>query len=353
MKGRIVIFGWAQSVHVRRWVEGLAQRGYQLKVISLGGEPLPGVETCLLPRRGKWSYLTQTNRAIREARAFRPDIAHAHYAAGFGLWTLRVNFAPTIVSVWGSDIIDFPSNRLSRNLIKKVLGRATHITATGELLKRTALRLNPDAAGKITVIPFGVTVPDDIAPLPPPPVRLCFIKQHRPKYGPDILLRALAEVKKSVPDITLSMAGDGEMTASLKRLATELQLTQNVSFVGFIPNERMYSFLRRHHIMVMPSLVEGFGVASLEAAACGRPVIASNVGGVPEVVQDGRTGILVPPGDHRRLAEAIVKLSGDAQLCRQMGQAGHRFVKENYSWEKSLDMMCSLYDKLIHERAAG
>ena len=109
---RVVVFGWASpvQVHLSRWVYGLADRGYEIKVIALGGTPLEGVATCNLPRRGKLSYFTQARAAIREARQFEPDLVHAHYATGFGYWASRTNIQPSIVSVYGSDVIDFPSS---------------------------------------------------------------------------------------------------------------------------------------------------------------------------------------------------------------------------------------------------
>lgn len=350
---RIVIFGWAHSVHIQRWACGLTKRGYRIKVISLDGQPLPDIPTSILPRKSKWSYVTQAAVATKEARTFSPHLIHVHYAGGFGLWGLRLKFTPTIVSVWGADIIDLPANWFFRSLIKRVLQNATHVTATSNFLKEAALRLNPVTAQKITVIPFGVAVPDVIvSPPPTPPVKLCFVKAHRLKYGPEVLLRTLAQVKDVIPELSLSLAGEGELTANLKRLTSELGIAEKVKFVGFIPNTTIYEFIQQHHIMVMPSVMdsESFGVAALEAAACGRPVIASNIGGVPEVVVDGKTGILVPPQDIQKLSEAIINLAKDAKKREEMGQTGHRFVKEKYSWERSLDLMCDLYERLIREK---
>ena len=99
--------------------------------------------------------------------------------------------------------------------------------------------------------------------------------------------------------------------------------------------------------MVMPSLSESFGVAVLEAGACGRPAISTKVGGVPEVVKDGETGILVTPGDANALARAILSLAQDADKCRRMGLAGRALVEREYRWQRSLDLMSDLYDRLI------
>jgi glycosyltransferase involved in cell wall biosynthesis len=99
--------------------------------------------------------------------------------------------------------------------------------------------------------------------------------------------------------------------------------------------------------MVMPSLQESFGVAVLEASAVGLPVIAGNVGGVPEVLDNNKTGLLVPPGDPEALAAAIMKLADDAELRKRMGDAGRKLVREKYLWESCLDKMTALYDSMI------
>ncbi len=348
---RVVIFGWAHRVHTQRWVAGMTGRGFEIRLISLGGDRLPGVDTFTFPHTGKAAYLRYMSRAAGLARAFKPDLVHAHYAAGFGLWGLWTCFKPTLVSVWGADIIDFPSNFLTRALVKRILHKADGITASSRFLKEVVKALVPEAEVKTTVIPFGVEIPPAVHPLPSGPVKICFLKAHRKKYGPDILLRALVEVKKKIPGVQLSMAGEGELTETLKKMTVELDLEENVHFTGYIDNYRIYDFIRQHHFMVMPSVMESesFGVAVLEAGACGRPTIASRIGGVPEVIVDGRTGFFVTPHEVGQLAEAIIRLAGDIELVAKVGRASYEFVKENYNWEKSLDLMATVYERLIYE----
>lgn len=352
MSRRIVIFGWADSIHVQRWVRGLKDRGYQIRLISLAGKPIDGIETFILPRKNKLSYFLQAGEAARLAKEFKPDLVHVHYAGGFGLWGLKCNFAPLLVSVWGADVIDLPTNPIQRYFIRRILKRANRISATSGFLKHVCEKLLPATAARTTVIPFGVSLPDRASPLPSEPIKLCFIKAHRPKYGPEILLRALALATQTIPTIQLTMAGEGAMTAELKLLASQLGLADRVDFVGFVPNDKIYSLLQAHHLMVMPSVMdsESFGVAVLEASACGRPVIATRVGGVPEVLQDGKTGLLVAPNNVDALAAAIVELASDLDRCRRMGEAGREFVEANYVWERSLDMMSSLYEEVSHGR---
>ena len=350
MPGRVVIFGWAESIHIQKWVQGLSERGWHIRLISLGGVPVAGIDTVNLPRQGKLSYLWRQSEAVRKAREFKPDLIHVHYAGGYGLWGVKCDFAPLVVSVWGSDIVGLSRHPVRRMIVSRTLKKATRISATSDYLRQTCVSLLPEASQKISVIPFGVELPEQVAPMPDPPVRLCFIKLHRHVYGPDILLRALAAVRREVPDIKLTMAGAGEMTPQLERMVQKLDLEPNVKFVGLIPHERIYSLLQEHHIMVMPSREEAFGVAVLEAAACGRPTIASRVGGVPEVIRDNETGLLVPPGDEAALAQALLRLVRDPETCRRMGEAGRALVQKEYLWNDSLNRMSQLYENVIHGR---
>ncbi|MCB2230489.1 glycosyltransferase [bacterium] len=348
MARRIVIFGWAESVHTSRWVKALHQRGHFVKLISLGGEPKDFCATVNFARRGRLDYLRYASTAAREATQFNPDLIHVHYAAGFGLWGLWTRFKPTVVSVWGSDIQKVARHPLYRPLVRAALMRATAVTATSEFLKQQTEALFKPSAQKCEVIPFGVNLPDSVAPMPPRrPFRLCYLKLHSKIYGPDVLLKALARARQTVPEIELSMAGSGDMTESLKALAKNLGLGHAVSFPGFLDNADVPEFLSRHHALVMPSLTEAFGVAALEAGACGRPTIGADVGGIPEVVRHELTGLLTPPGEEGPLADAIVRLANDHQLTERLGANARLVTEREFAWRKSLDMMEALYERLL------
>ena len=348
---RAVIFGWADSDHVRRWTTGLQSRDYDIKLISLGGEPIDRVPTTVLHRAGAFSYAVRAPQAAYLARRFRPDILHVHYALGFGVWGQLAHVRPTVVSVWGSDITQTTTSHLARAIVGRGLHEADWITATSQNLLEETCRLFPIAATKASVIPFGVTVPETC---PPPPdngelVKLCFIKRHRSVYGPEVLIRAFERALQSNRNLRLTFAGDGELTESLKGMVDYRDLGSHITFTGYIPNYRIDQFIREHDLMVMPSIRESFGVAALESGAAGRPVIASRVGGVPEVVLNGRTGLLVPPNDVDALATAITTLAAEVATRHAMGQAAYEYVRDNYSWNKSLDQMTTLYERLIDE----
>ena len=215
------------------------------------------------------------------------------------------------------------------------------------IIRNETIKLVSETKNKTEIIPFGVTLPNGIAEYPSDnKLKICFIKGFRKIYGSQILIDALKFVLEKNSDVELNLAGNLDDSSELKDMIELSGLSNKVNFVGFINHDKMYDFINQHHLMVMPSLKEGFGVAALEASVCGRPVIASNVGGIPEVIIDGETGILVPSENPIRLAEAIIKLGQDMNLIRKMGLAGYDFVKNNYDWELSLDKMCDLYERV-------
>lgn len=345
---KIALLGWAQSRHIQKWAEGLQRRGFKVRVFSPDHHTLEGIDTVTIPG-GRFCFIRGVSAFRRELELFQPDLLHVHYAGGFGWLGLRSRFRPLVVSAWGADVIDLPRNPLLRPFIRKVLKSADQVTATSRMLKQACLDLEPGISPEIAVIPFGVEIPEERHEVDSATFRLCFIKKHTRKYGPEILLRAIARLVSEGLQLELVMAGQGELTESLKRLSHELKIADRVSFTGFVSGNEITTILQNSQVMVMPSVMESesFGVAVLEASACGRPVIASRIGGVPEVIDDGVTGILVPPGGVSALAESIKRLYHDRDLRQRMGKAGREFVRANYLWDSSLDKMISVYEKIL------
>lgn len=144
------------------------------------------------------------------------------------------------------------------------------------------------------------------------------------------------------------MAGSGELRSQLEALTQQLGLMRHISFAGAIEHRRIPEFLADVDIFVMPSIWEAFGVAAVEAQAMGIPVVATNVGGIPKVVLDGETGILVEPRNSEQLAQAILTLIEDPALRRQMGERGRKHVLANYRWEDNAALMERLYHDFMH-----
>lgn len=346
---RLVLYGWPESSHIQRWASGLSRRNLAVCVVGLGGEPIEGIDTVTWPLRGRLSYFAYWSRARRAARRFNPDLIHCHYASSFGLWTLGAKPAKTIVSVWGSDITQFPTTALRRAMLGRILDKADYVTVTSTYLRERTIELYPHLESRVTVVPFGVALPARLEPLPAVgEYRLCALKRHKWIYGLDILVKAVAAASRKLPLIHLSLPGDGPETEPLHRLVREHGIESRVSFHGQLREDLIDSFIANHHVVVLPSREEGFGVAALEAGASGRPVIATRVGGFTETVLDGETGILVEPDDVAALTDAIVAMGRDRAAIAQFGAAGRAFVERTFSIDASLDRMITLYDRVLN-----
>jgi len=168
-----------------------------------------------------------------------------------------------------------------------------------------------------------------------------------PWKGFDVFIRIAAAVNASRPDARFLIVGDGTEHQRLKQMARELHLEQSVTFAG--ARGDIPEMLALMSVFVLSSPAEGLPNAVLEAMACGLPVVASNVGGVPETVSNGETGFLVSPGDAAGFAEKILQLLNDPTHARQMGEAGRRKVVEQFSCERLVENMQALYDEIIQD----
>ena len=171
-----------------------------------------------------------------------------------------------------------------------------------------------------------------------------FVGRLTTQKGVDLLLRAWAQL---VEPRQLILVGEGAERSSLEALGSELDL-DNVTFTGSTNDVR--SYLQQADLFVLPSRSEGIPNALLEAMACGLPVVASAVGGIPDVVQDGESGLLVPPDDVPALAGAIGRLLADSDLRRQMGQKARQRVESDYSLQSTTNRHLELYREVTRSK---
>jgi glycosyltransferase involved in cell wall biosynthesis len=182
------------------------------------------------------------------------------------------------------------------------------------------------------------------------PVVILFSRLNRMK-GIEYFLESAVAVLKQFPDIKFVIAGDGANRPELEAYAAKLGIASNVLFTGFRTD--LPDLLREADISVLPSLSEGLSNSLLEAMSAGVPVIATNVGGNPEIVEDGVSGILVPVRDSAALAEAMVRMFANPELRKAMGAAGRKRIATTFSMERSLESVERLYEKLIREESAS
>jgi glycosyltransferase involved in cell wall biosynthesis len=202
---------------------------------------------------------------------------------------------------------------------------------------------------RFEIVHYGISAQDGVRPYGEAAPRLLCIGRLIPIKGHLVLLRALAQARHRLPEVALDVAGRGPLEPALKELARELGVEDAVRFLGYVsPVQRA---IEDAAVVVVPSLGEGFGMVALEAMERARPVIASDVGGLPEIVEHGRTGLVVGAGDAEALADAIVTLAGDLQRAEAMGEAGRERALAEFTPERSAERIEMLYRAALDSAA--
>ncbi len=289
---------------------------------------------------------------LRVARRQRAQLIHAHWVIPNGLvgaWLASTLRLPLAISLHGSDVFMALRNPLFGRIAQSVFRQAAVITTCSPDLAAGAIRLGA-APQRVLVIPYGVD-PDFFHPtvvplaradfgLTPNDVVLISIGRIVPKKGFDVLIRALPTILRTAPHTHILIGGDGPQREELTRLAADLGVSDHVHLPGVILRDRVPNFLAIGDLFVLPSMrdpagnMDGLPNVLMEALALGKPIVASNLGGVPLVVKDGENGLLCAPGDGGALAEAIVTLLNDPVRCARLGRSARTAVEQDFTWFK-------------------
>ena len=337
--------------HLLLLLPALRERGYDVRLIMLHeGEPgaeelarrleLAGVHVERL-RLGRAPDPLAFRRLVRSVRRLRPAVLHTHlvHADFYGLPAGRLARVPVLVST-KHGFNPFRERRAFAAADRTVARLANvHVAISAGLAGYLAASEGFDE-GAFAIVHYGI----DAGPPPPPPSgerRLAVVGRLIPIKGHEILLDAFARARAEIPGLELEVAGDGPLAPELRATVERRDLSAAVSFLGRVsPVEPV---LERAAIVVVPSLGEGFGMVALEAMERGRAVIASDVGGLPEIVDHGRTGLVVPPGEPEALARAIVELARDAARISTLGAAGRERAVAEFSQDRCTDLIEELY----------
>lgn len=295
-------------------------------------------------------------RLVDIVRRERVDVLHAHmlHATIAAAASARLGRVPVFAVTrhyLGSGYVNH--GRWMRSLDFGVARSAMHVAAVSNAVREDLIREGGVSPSRVSVIHNGINLDvfDAAGSCPCPDVRrsdrdfvLGAVGSLNVYKGHADLLRALPAVLRVRPDARLVIVGDGPERSSLESLAAGLGIADRVSFVGFQRN--VAGWMRSFDLYVHPSHDESFGISILEAMAARRAVVATSVGGIPEVVVDGETGLLVPPTDPERLACAILTLMRDRAIARDMGDRGRRRVEEQFSIPYVIERYQELYTTL-------
>jgi glycosyltransferase involved in cell wall biosynthesis len=279
-------------------------------------------------------------RLLQLFRSRRPEVVHTHlvHADFHGLTAGRVAGIPVRVST-KHGFNPFRSSPLFARADRAVGALADEHVAISRGLARYLAREEGFAEDDFTVIHYGIEPGLEPEPYADEAPRLLCVGRLIPIKGHDVLLRAVARARRVVRDLTLDIAGSGPLETELRAQAAELGLGDAVRFLGQVASVPY----EESAVVVVPSLGEGFGMVALEAMERGRPVVASDVGGLPEIVADGETGLVVPARDPDALAWAIAELAANLPRSAALGAAGRARALADFRQERCTDRHEELY----------
>ncbi len=272
-------------------------------------------------------------------------VHHANTAAIVGMLAARYLGIPFSFTAHGSDIL------LENHLLEEKLDQARFVVTVSDY-NRTYLKDSCNGRlPRVEVVRTGVDLDRFKVPvlrLEKEKPRILSVGRLHAVKGFDHLVTALARVRERDLDFECGLVGDGPEREALEARIRDLGLEEHLHLAGAVGPEAMPPVYAGADVFVLPSLSEGLPVVLMEAMACGLPVVATHITGVPELVEDGVSGLLVPPAEPDALADALVRLLSDPETRRKMGRAGRRRVERSFNVEDHLDRLNHLFRKELN-----
>jgi len=291
------------------------------------------------------------------------DIIHTHlptpWSADWSAFAAALKGKPLVVTyhndIIGSGVNGIIAKIYNQTLLKLLLKKADRIIITHPEYLMSSSYLN-SYSNKIEVVPVGVDTnkfrPLNINGQTSDLFFLSVLDEFHRYKGLDDLLKALQIVKQELPMIKLTIGGSGKLIEEYRKMACHMGLEHNVEFIGFIPDDKLVEYYNKSNVFVLPSTTpsqEGFGMVLLEAMACGKPVITTEIVGLSREICEYSAGEIIEPGSVRGLARAICDLIKDKDKAKSMGVRGRKLVDEIYSWDIITEKILKIYSRALNE----
>jgi glycosyltransferase involved in cell wall biosynthesis len=353
--------------HLLTLLPDLRDRGYDVTMLALTpphrqDNPFvqqmrsQGIPTLVLPIRGKvdWQILPRLFRLIRQGNY---SLVHTHliHADFYGAIAARLAGVPVVCSTRHNDDA-FRRHPLLRWLLRWNAHCFDALICISKHVQQFTATVESAPRDRLWMIPYGISVLekqsdanwraqmgwDEQTPV------LGNVARLTAQKGQHTLLQAMPQVLKSFPQTQLVIVGDGELRQPLQQLADTLNVSAHIHFLGYQANA--IALMPQFDVLAHPSLWEGFGLVLLEAMAAKRPIVATNVSAIPEIVLHGETGLLVPPENPTALAEAICRILRDRSLGQKLGLAGYQRLQQHFTVQAMSDRTYHLYTTLFNSQ---
>lgn len=350
------------ETHLLMLLPALAARGIDVRLIVLEdpGHTVDGfcdalssrgiaVERMRAPRRVDPRLARDLTRRVR---ALAPDVLHTHLVHA-DLYGLLVAWRPGIAAISSRhDNNPFRRRPVVRWLNRQAVRRADRVIAISRAVAEFVVTVEGADPSRVAVVPYGLD-PQDVAAPPGSDLAgrravIGFVGRLEEQKGVDVLLDAVARLRSRHAPARLRIVGDGSLRRRLEDRAARLGLGAAVEFAGWIPNAA--ATMAHCDVVAVPSRWEGFGLVALEAMAAGKPVVASGVDGLREIVVHGETGLLVPPGNIGALAAALEEVLIDPGRAARFGAAGRRRLLAEFTVGRMVDATLEVYREALASR---
>jgi len=301
--------------------------------------------------------LRGTMKCLLSVIKYNSDLVHAYWVVPGGLIGLivgRLTRRPVVATAAGSDLTTAPKYRLARLLTTLTLKHLDRVLPVSTAMKKIAMKLGlPGNRGTVIHGPVGIDTGDlkETAKQQPSTEKygrsLVYVGNLTAPKRAETIIRAMQKVTEMYADCRLVLIGEGNLRPSLEALADELGLRKHVHFCGALPHEEVLQMLQGADIFVHCSDYEGLGMAIMEAMGAGLPVVASRVGGVPDLVLEGETGFMIPPDDVEKYAEKILLLLKNDQLRQKLGSNARYFAEKHLNKQTILAQLETVYGEIL------
>lgn len=358
---KVAFIAPANSVHTQKWVNALSDRDNEIHLFSLINHYdyfhnfHKNVKITYLKMKSPLGYFFCAGKLRKFILNDNFDIINVHYASGYGTLVRLAKLDNVLLNVWGSDVYDFPyKSRFNYCLLKKNLMYADKLASTSNVMAEQVKNLLNNPKQEVAITPFGVDTKlfkkSDNIEKDKRTFTLINIKTLEPVYGIEDLVNAFFIIKNKYRGgfkLQLNIFGEGSQKDKIEHLIQSLELTDSVFLKGKIDHLMVPEVLNQADIFVSTSLRESFGVSIVEAMATELPVVATNVPGFKEVMEDNVTGYLVPINCPEELAKKILFLIDNTETRNRMGKEGRRRVMQFYSWDNNVNNLMELYNSMI------
>lgn len=362
---KICFIAPANNYHTEKWCKWFVSRNHEVHVISFVNAQIVDVTVHFINAGvdvqendvKKLKYLFYAKKLKRIVSEIKPDIINVHYATSYGTVTALSGIKGYVLSVWGSDIFDFPRKTpIHRLMLQYSLNKATYLFSTSKAMAKEAKRYTNKT---FEITPFGVDMNlfsphkrtrSDNVNFADSNFIIGTVKTLTPKYGIDYLLKAVAAVKKNRPEIPIKLriAGSGPNEKEYKQLAVNLGIDDITTWLGFIPQSEVAKEWANMDLAVVYSTLESesFGVSAVEAEACGTPIIISDIPGLMEATLPGKSSLIVQRKDEQALAEAILELYDNNSWRKALGVFGRKYAVDNYDIDVCFSRVEHFFEKI-------